>query len=263
MRVSRIARVVALVSAIVPLTLVGSQPANAASCWYCNVYVDDAMRTERMSSGVLDFGMLFTLRLGYVPSNPVNVTFATAPGTAPAATAGVDYTPTSGTVQFGAGKTTAYVFVQIKDDTTANEPNETFKLNLLSIDDGASIADGSALGTIIDDDPPRFFVLDAQGREGSGSLSFSVRLSGPLASTASVAYTTGNGTATAPNDYQARSGTLVFSPGQTTKTVAVPIVDDFTFEEGPERVNLTLSGPVGAGIARSGIGTILDNDTIH
>ena len=55
-----------------------------------------------------------------------------------------------------------------------------------------------------------------------------------------VDFTTSNGTAIAPGDYLATSGTLLFQAGELTKTVQIPVVSDQLIE-GPETVQLTLS----------------------
>ncbi|MFN8458358.1 MAG: Calx-beta domain-containing protein [Anaerolineae bacterium] len=39
-------------------------------------------------------------------------------------------------------------------------------------------------------------------------------------------YATSDGTAIAGTDYTATSGTLIFSPGQTSRTFTVPIIND-------------------------------------
>ena len=45
-----------------------------------------------------------------------------------------------------------------------------------------------------------------------------------------VDFATANGTATAPADYQATAGTFTFTPGQTTRTVTVPVNGDLLDE---------------------------------
>ncbi len=44
-------------------------------------------------------------------------------------------------------------------------------------------------------------------------------------------YTTEDGTATAGSDYATTSGTLTFQPGQTTKTISVPVKADIALED--------------------------------
>ena len=57
---------------------------------------------------------------------------------------------------------------------------------------------------------------------------------------ASIDFMTQDGTATAPDDYTATKGTLVFSPGQTELQVSVPIIDDEGCEPGRLAVLLVL-----------------------
>jgi hypothetical protein len=65
-----------------------------------------------------------------------------------------------------------------------------------------------------------------------------------------------------PADYTATSGTLTFTPGQTTKTVTVPIVGD-TLDEADETFTLALTSPTNATIADGvGLGTITDDDPL-
>ena len=97
-----------------------------------------------------------------------------------------------------------------------------------------------------DDDPPdtaRVWVFDADGHElGRQSLDFRVFLTRILRETVRIDYATSDGTATAGLDYRATSGTLTFRPGETAKTVSVPVFED-SHDEGDERLTLTLSNP--------------------
>ena len=89
-------------------------------------------------------------------------------------------------------------------------------------------------------------VADAAATEDAGaSLAFVVTLAPAAAETVTVDYATADGTATQDDDYTATNGTLRFAPGETTKTVAVPIVDD-SEEDDWETLTLTLSNAVGA-----------------
>jgi aryl-phospho-beta-D-glucosidase BglC (GH1 family) len=101
------------------------------------------------NSGIQD--LAFTVRLSAPATSAVTVAYATADGSAKA---GNDYIATSGTLTFAAGQTSGVVHVQVVGDTTV-EGNETLALNLSS-PNGAIIADGTATGTIINDDvaPP-------------------------------------------------------------------------------------------------------------
>ena len=104
-------------------------------------------------------------------------------------------------------------------------------------------------------------VSDAQGTEGTDSaITFDVTLLPAAASQVTVDYATSDGTATAPSDYTSTSGTLTFAPGETLKTVSVPIVDD-SVEDDAETFTLTLSNPSGSVIIHgTATGTIRNTE---
>ncbi len=103
-------------------------------------------------------------------------------------------------------------------------------------------------------------VADASAEEGTDeALDFVVTLSRQSADTVFVNYATGDGTATAPADYTAMSGTLSFAAGETTQTVSVPIVND-AHNEGSETMTLTLSGATGATITDDRATGTISND---
>ena len=100
----------------------------------------------------------------------------------------------------------------------------------------------------------------AEGNAGSQPMSFRVTLAKRTPLRVSVAYATADGTATAGSDYTATSGTLVFAPGETSKTLAVPIVGDIAGEP-DETFTLTLSQPVNAVLGQAtATGTITGDD---
>ena len=100
-------------------------------------------------------------------------------------------------------------------------------------------------------DPVTISVAETRVTEAAGAmLEFPVTLSATSPSTVTVEYTTVSGTATSGEDFVATSGMLTFTPGQTSKTVRVSVMDDL-FDEGEihgERMTLRLSNPVGAEI---------------
>lgn len=99
--------------------------------------------------------------------------------------------------------------------------------------------------------------------EADGTATISVILTGSAATTVTVDYATSDGTAnTTENDYTSTSGVLVFSPGQTTQTFDVPILDD-SLDEPDETVRLTLSNQTVAtlGSPSNATLTIVDDDT--
>ena len=118
----------------------------------------------------------------------------------------------------------------------------------------------TALATRING-PVGISVADATVTEGAGAqLDFVVSLSRAAAGTVTVDYFTRDGTAIAGQDYTATSGTLTFAAGETTGTVAVPVLDD-AHDEGSETMKLKLSNASGARITdRKAIGTITNTD---
>ncbi|HKY75134.1 MAG TPA: Calx-beta domain-containing protein [Acidimicrobiia bacterium] len=110
---------------------------------------------------------------------------------------------------------------------------------------------------------PTLSVADAvtsEGDSGTTPLSFTVALSAPDARPVAVAFATADGSARAPDDYQATSGTLKFEPGETAKTVTVAITGD-TANETDETLSLVLSSPSNAVIGRTeAFGSIADNE---
>jgi hypothetical protein len=105
-------------------------------------------------------------------------------------------------------------------------------------------------------------ISDQTVNEGDGIATFTVSASSPGSFAATIDYSTANGTATAGDDYTAASGTLTFNPGETVKTISIPIIDDAIYE-GPETFYLNLSNSDNATISDDqGIGTIVDNDLL-
>ena len=99
-----------------------------------------------------------------------------------------------------------------------------------------------------------------EGNEGTTTAAVVVRLQAPSNKTVTVNYSSANGTATAGSDYGAASGTLTFTPGVTSKTIAVPVYGDRLGEHN-ETFFVNLSGAKGAKIAdRQGVVTILDDE---
>ena len=78
--------------------------------------------------------------------------------------------------------------------------------------------------------------------ENSGTATITVLRGGDANGTATVDYTTSDGSAHAGTDYTATSGTLTFGVGVTSQTITVPITDNALLD-GDRTVNLTLSNP--------------------
>ncbi len=203
----------------------------------------------------------FTVSLS-APAGPGGVTFdiATANGTA---TAGVDYVANSLTGQTIPAGASTYSFTVLVNGDTLNELADTFFVNVTNVTN-AIVGDGQGIGTITNDDPlPSFSINDAtviEGNAGTVNAVFTVTLSAASGQTTTVNYATADGTATQPADYTSATGTLTFTPGQTTQTVTVLVVGE-TVPEANETFFVNLSGATNASISdNQGIGTITNDD---
>ena len=121
-------------------------------------------------------------------------------------------------------------------------------------------------------------VADATAEEGTDqTIDFEVTLNArDDCETVTVDWATEDGTAiagpggttpgeypggTTPGDYTASNGTLTFSPGQTTKTISVAVIDDLVEDSG-ETFTLRLSNASGATIADAeATGTIFNEES--
>lgn len=158
-------------------------------------------------------------------------------------TSGSDYGSVSGTLTFSPGQTSKTVLVPIYGDTLV-EPDEAFGLllsNPLNLTLGAM---PGAYGTILNDDVPAASLAGnvsvSEGNAGATELTFTVTLDQPGQFGATVHIATANGTAEAGPDYQALSGDLQFSPGQTQQTITV-LVNGDRLVEGDETLTVTLT----------------------
>ncbi|WP_392532513.1 PA14 domain-containing protein [Nostoc sp. C117] len=102
--------------------------------------------------------------------------------------------------------------------------------------------------------------------EGDGTVTVTVLRTGDLSGTSSIKYATLAGTATTGADYgngaEEIGGTLTFKPGESSKQVAIRIVDDLLVEP-DETFSFAIDQPDGAtlGIQRTLGITIKDNDS--
>ncbi|MBI2083712.1 MAG: hypothetical protein HYT76_09155 [Deltaproteobacteria bacterium] len=171
------------------------------------------------------------------------------------------------------GETSVPVYIPILDGSIP-ESDEVFEV-VLSEPLHATISDDRGVATIRDNDGPlpTLSISDASGGEtedpleATRTLAFTVTLSQPHEETVMVDYETVDGTALVTFDYAPAIGQLVFSPGETNKTITVPVLDDIVsmifgiLPEEAETFSIRLTNPFNATIADGeGIGTITDND---
>ncbi len=201
---------------------------------------------------------VFTVHLSKTNDQIISVDFATADGSA---LAGLDYIATNGTLTFNPGETLQTISVPVLGDLL-DETNETFFVNL-SNPTNIVLAYTQAIGTILDDDPLLLSLSDvavSEGNTGTTEAHFILSLSKPFHLAASVDFTTVDGSALADSDYIARSGTLVFNPGQTSNTLTILVKGD-VMDETNETFFVRLSNPTNAVLVRTqAVATIVDDD---
>lgn len=191
------------------------------------------------------------------------VDFATSDGTA---VAGADYIATSGTLIFPNGVTSRTFTVPIINDTIF-EGTQSVNLQLTNAAGSGSLGGSSTESTlqIVDNEQTPGLTIEnlsvTEGDSGTVNAVFTVTLSGASVFTAAVNFTTADGSASSPTDYQATNGQLVFSPGDLTKTVSVTVNGD-SVPEANETFFVNLSGVTGSAFISDSqaIGTILSDD---
>ncbi|PYQ87572.1 MAG: hypothetical protein DMG02_20530 [Acidobacteria bacterium] len=179
--------------------------------------------------------------LNFIVTNDNTGLFSAQPAISPTGT--LTYTSAAGATG------SATVTVQLHDDGgTAN---------------GGADTSAAQTFTITITPPPTLTINDVSQLEGNSGVTpfvFTISLNPAATVNVTVNYQTLNGTAATPRDYTAASGTLTFTPGQTSKTVTVNVNGDTT-KENNETFALRLSNAVNAILGdNEGLGTILDDD---
>ncbi len=136
--------------------------------------------------------------------------------------------------RYQAGTANVLVAPNIKTEVkfTANRINQTIGLsNATPVTNSRllSAASPNSITTIIpasNGQPTQFFVVANPTREDAGVFTFTVNRSGDLSKSVTALYQTVNDTAIAGRDYTAILGTLVFAPGEISKVIEVPLLDN-------------------------------------
>ena len=159
------------------------------------------------------------------------VDFATADRTA---NAGPDYVVTSGTLTFAPGEEVKFITVPLVNNSVY-EGVETFAISLSNPTGGYALGVNSTATVHIHDSiKPSVTISDAEAKEGEDEV-FTVTISESPVQPISIGFTTMDGTAilagfTLPGDYVSAGGTLVFNPGERTKTFRVATLPDLLAE---------------------------------
>ena len=162
-----------------------------------------------------------------------------------------------------------FLYVSNQNDGSVSRYNETtgaFNSAIVPGTNGGS-ADGMAW-----DASGNLYVRTGTSGSNQGAIrrygvasqeAFTVSLDYPSANPITVSYSTADGSATAGTNYTAASGTVIFAPGETSKTILISTLDDGVAD--PTRAfTVSLSSPLNATLSRSqGIGTILDDTKFY
>ncbi len=189
----------------------------------------------------------------------VSIAYATGGGTA---TAGVDYSSTSGMLAFANGETSKDIVVPVIDDVVF-EGSETLNFTLSSPAGALLSAPATAVLTITDNETqPTVSIADlsiSEENTGTSEAVFNVNLSGASSQEVRVNFVTVGQSATDGSDFQDAAGTLVFAPGELSKPITVTIIGDIT-PESSEIFLIGLSALVNTSFGRPlALGTIVDN----
>jgi chitinase len=180
--------------------------------------------------------LILQVTLSFAVSTIVRVKFETSNGSA---SHGSDYAFRSGQLVFRPGETQATFGIRVLGDATY-EQDERLYVDLFAVTGPAQIDTNRnlAVGLILNDDTttlPSVRVLAAtvsraEGHADVRNVVFTAELSFAALALIQVTFTTLDGSAQAGADYVARTGTLNFQPGQTTRTIGVQILGDTAFE---------------------------------
>jgi predicted outer membrane repeat protein len=204
----------------------------------------------------------FTITLSNPSYQQISVNYNANDGTANVADS--DYNSAQGTITFNPGETSKTLSIGVIGDRRV-ESNETFSVNLFGATN-STITDSLGVATIIDDDNQATLSISdvslAEANTGTTTnANFTVTLSAPSFQQVSVNYNTIDGTAKiSDSDYKSVSGTLVFNPGETSKTLAVGVIGDNKAETN-ETFSVNLFGAINSTITDSlGVATIINDD---
>jgi hypothetical protein len=194
----------------------------------------------------------------------VSVDYATNGGTA---TPGSDYGAVSGTLTFPDGVTSQTITLAITEDMLA-EANENFLLTLSNPTGGGVVgAPNPAQINILDNDRPGIIELSQPSydfMEDAGTANIVVNRINGNVGTVTVDYVLTANTATAGADYTDISGTLTFASGQSSATIAIPLLDDTTLEP-TESLGIRLTNITGGatiGPPREATINIVEDDSL-
>ena len=212
-----------------------------------------------------------------------------------------DYEPLTGTLQFRSGEQTKEITIKLQADDDDNEMSDTASVvseltgtirkhtshsSHASTEDDSFIVvltaarfakDEGNAKVILGNDEAVVSIVDSETSRGvlnmacavykilesQPTVEVKVLRAGGAKGEVSCSYATKDGTAVAPADYTAMSGTLKFAAGETEKIITVTIVDDEIYEQDEDFYMVITDAVGGAKIGatyRSTITIVNDDD---
>lgn len=242
--------------------VMASMPASAG---LLDLFKPPAVSISASAASVTEGGQVtVTVKLSQPSLRKVKVPL-TLGGTA---TKGRDYrSDLPANLSFGVLETTRQFTLTTIDDQDV-EQSETLTIALATPKNATVGTPGNMSLNIVDNDAPALPTLSFSAATGSAPESqdseVQIKLSKASTQTVTVQLAT-SGTATSNPDYKltpTSPAAISFTPGQTSKTVKIKLIDD-SLVESNETVILTLSAPVNAALGSTPVHTrtIIDNDS--
>jgi hypothetical protein len=216
-----------------------------------------------VNENVANHHISFVISLSEPAAQQVTFNYATQDGTAKS---GIDYTAKAGQASLAVGVTSWVLDVDVSPDSLY-EKDETFQVVLSNVS-GAQLADGTADGTIRNDDAIPIVRIQPSSTvnepdSGTALSGLVATIEGQSEDPVTFSFTTLDGTAQAGVDYVASSGSRAQESSKPSYPLIVEVNGDTT-PENSETFFIALTGVSNAVIdpaASVGMITILDNDT--
>ncbi|QDV17339.1 Calx-beta domain protein [Gimesia panareensis] len=159
---------------------------------------------------------------------PLTVNYATTDLTT---TVGEDYLEASGTLTFNPLETSKTITIYIVDYPRV-EADETFQIDLTQIqtDTDVRFADDQAIVTILDDDQAAISIGDLTINESASRAYLTVSVDNTSDIPYTFDYATVDQSASAPDDYLSKTGTITLNPGHLNATISIDLVNGIPVE---------------------------------
>ncbi len=176
----------------------------------------------------------------------------------------------SDSVTFASNNQVAYLPIKIIDNSVVNA-NKSFSVSIVSVSPLASTridtTQKTSSITINDNETLTAFFKDnaTSVNEAAGICTLTVKLTIASINTINVLYALGPGsTATPDSDFTCRADSVKFNPGETSKTILIPIIND-KIRENTEHFKVILTAVHGGAVIEkaSDSVTILDDERVY